>query len=64
MQLSQVYIVVGVWRGTPQEVSAYTEEKDANAEKERLSREWGIEPGLESFTPHAVAVFPTILKVA
>lgn len=52
-----VYVVVGVWSGCIEEVTAWLHKDEANIKAEQLRSLWGIIPGLEAESPHVVDVY-------
>ena len=54
---TEVTVVVGVWGRCPDQVSVWALEQDAQKGAKRLRREYGIKPGQESESEHAVRIF-------
>lgn len=57
MKTGVVTVVVGVWSGCPDHVSAWARKEDGEKEAARLRRDYKIKPGEEAESEHAVEVF-------
>lgn len=58
----QIYVVVGVYAGIVDRVSAWTSKARAEAERDRLSADYGIIPTLEGESAHTVVVYEIPLR--
>jgi len=52
----KVFVIIGVWGGCIEEVTATTDEEEANRKERQLRRSYGIRKGHESESEHAVAL--------
>jgi hypothetical protein len=52
-----VYVVIGVWSGCIEHVTAWSDKDQADNEAKRLKDVWGISTGQEAESPHVVDVY-------
>ena len=52
-----VYVVIGVWSGCIEHVTAWSDKDKANQEAERMKKDWGIIPGHETESAHVVELY-------
>jgi hypothetical protein len=52
-----VYVIIGIWSGSIEEVSAWTDSVKANTEVDRLKKKWDIIPGHEAESEHVVYLY-------
>jgi hypothetical protein len=55
-----VHVVVAVYAGVIEHVSAWVNEADAEKEYHRLRRDYGIKKGLEAESNHVVELFSPV----
>ena len=60
--METIHVVIGVWGGCIEHVSAWKDERDAEKEYQRLRRDYGIVEGQEAESPHAVDVWHVQLR--
>ena len=53
----RVYVVIGVWSGCIQHVTAWSDKDKASQEAERMKKDWGIIPGDEAESEHVVDLY-------
>ena len=52
-----VYVIIGVWSGCIEHVTAWSDKDKANQEAEQMKKDWGIIPGHEAESQHVVEVY-------
>jgi hypothetical protein len=53
----KVYVIIGVWSGCIEHVTAWSDKDKANQEAERMKKDWGIIPGHEAESQHVVDLY-------
>ena len=59
---TNIHVVIGVWGGCIEHVSAWVDEADADKEYHRLRKDYGIVEGHEAESKHAVDVWHVRLR--
>jgi hypothetical protein len=53
----KVYVIIGVWSGCIEQVTAWTDKGKAEEEAQRMKKDWVIIPGHEAESQHVVDVY-------
>jgi len=52
-----VYVIIGIWSGCIEHVTAWSDKGEADKETERMKKDWGIIPGHEAESQHVVDLY-------